>query len=126
MVGYKTALSVLQNFGPSYLAAKYIANALMTQANPESGDFEVSIRPKGATTDRKTTPYTVESCVHLNDQPAPGSTGWTGNGTISGYVTKDGSIELTTSWTSMGGQIQVTGSWSGAGTVEDPDPFDDP
>jgi hypothetical protein len=87
----------------------------------ESGDFSLNITPKGSTSDRKTTPYTVEGCTHLNSAAAPGSGGWTGEGTISGYVTKDGSIELTTQWTSFGGNIGVTGTWSGVGTVETPE-----
>jgi hypothetical protein len=88
--------------------------------DPESGDFNIKIAPKGSTTDRQTAPFTVERCLSLNSQPAPGSTGWTGDGTISGYVTKDGFIDLKTYWTSFGGQIEVAGSWSGAGTVETP------
>lgn len=88
--------------------------------DPENGDFNIKIVPKGGTTDRQTTPFTVEGCLHLNSQPAPGSAGWTGDGTISGYVTKDGFIDLKTYWTSFGGQIEVTGTWSGPGTVETP------
>lgn len=88
--------------------------------DPESGDFNLKIVPKGSTTDRQTTPFTVESCLPLNSQAAPGSGGWTGDGTISGYVTKDGFIDFKTYWTSFGGQIEVAGSWSGVGTVETP------
>jgi hypothetical protein len=88
--------------------------------DPETGDFSIKIIPKGSTTDRITTPFTVEGCLHLNSQPAPGSSGWTGDGTISGYVTKDGFIDLKTYWTSFGGQIEVAGSWSGPGTIETP------
>ena len=87
----------------------------------ESGDFSLTIKPSGSTSDRMTTPFTHENCTHLNGQAAPGSGGWTGDGKISGYVTKDGSIELTTQWTSFGGNIGVTGTWSGVGTVETPE-----
>lgn len=90
------------------------------EIDPENGDFNIKIVPKGGTTDRQTTPFTVEGCLHLNSQPAPGSAGWTGDGTISGYVTQDGFIDLNTYWTSFGGQIEVAGNWSGPGTVETP------
>lgn len=88
--------------------------------NPENGEFSLKISPKGATTDRKTTPFSKEGCLHLNGQPAPGSVGWTGDGTISGFVDRDGYIEFTTHWTSYGGNIDVTGSWNGGGEVVTP------
>jgi hypothetical protein len=87
----------------------------------ESGDFSLTIKANGSTSDRKTQPYTDERCVHLNSELAPGSIGWTGEGTISGYVTRDGSIEFTTRWTSFGGNITVTGTWSGVGASENPE-----
>jgi hypothetical protein len=88
--------------------------------NPENGEFSLKISPKGATTDRMTTPFTKEGCLHLNGQPAPGSIGWTGNGTISGFIDRDGYIEFTTHWTSYGGNIEVSGSWNGGGEVVTP------
>lgn len=88
--------------------------------DPESGDFSVAITPKGSTSDRKTTPFSAEGCQHLNGQPAPGSVGWTGQGTISGFVTQDGYVEFSTRWTSYGGNILVTGNWSGPGEVTTP------
>lgn len=88
--------------------------------DPDSGDFSLTIKPQGNTTAIYAQPFAHPDCSHLNSQSPPGATGWAGEGTVSGYVTRDGSIELTTSWTSFGTTIGVTGSWSGSGSVTPP------
>jgi len=88
--------------------------------DPETGEFSVAFTPKGGTTDRKATLFTSEGCVHLNSEPAPGTHAWpSGEGTISGYVTKDGAIEFATQWSHCG-EVYMQGSWSGYGSVSTP------
>jgi len=87
--------------------------------DPESGDFSAAIAPAGSCSARYTQLYSVEGCTQFNSQPVPGCNPWSGQGTISGFVTKDGYIEFTTKWATGGGS-SASGSWSGGGTVSTP------
>ena len=85
----------------------------------ETGEFSVPFTPSGATTDRKTTLFTDEGCAPLNSVPAPGSHTYAGTeGLLAGYVTRDGAIEFSTSWSHCG-SAHMQGGWSGYGSVTD-------
>jgi hypothetical protein len=88
----------------------------------ETGEFSITITPKGQTSATKVSLFTHEECLDKNSEKYPGEGGWNGKGTISGGVSKDGGIEFSTSWTYSWfyGEIQVTGQWSGNGIVEKP------
>jgi hypothetical protein len=106
-----------------WLVVDYI-EAYTAQASgaldPETGEFSVPFTPRGATTDRKTALFTDPGCVHLNSGPAPGSHAYASTeGLISGYVTRDGAIEFSTSWSHCG-TAHMKGGWSGYGSVSAP------
>jgi len=88
----------------------------------ESGEFSIAIAPAGGTSARKQTLFIDERCIQFNSKKYSGDQGWTGKGTISGGVSKDGGIEFTTDWsyTWFKGQVQVSGRWSGNGIVSNP------
>ena len=109
---------VVSDYAYAAFTASYQAS-FSAALDPESGDFSAAITPAGSCSARWTQPFTVEGCTALNSQPVPGCNPWTGQGTISGYVSKDGYIELTTKWTTGGG-ASATGTWSGGGTVSTP------
>jgi hypothetical protein len=98
--------------------ASYTAS-FSTTLDPETGNFSASISPAGSCSARYTQPYTVEGCTQFNSEPVPGCNPWSGQGTISGFVNKDGYIEFTTQWTTGGGS-SAAGSWNGGGTVTTP------
>jgi hypothetical protein len=85
----------------------------------ETGEFSIAFTPVGGTTAEKVSLFTHERCLNLNSKQYSGVGGWTGQGTISGGVSKDGGIELNTSWTYswFKGEVNVSGSWSGNGIV---------
>jgi hypothetical protein len=90
-----------------------------TSLDPESGDFSSAIAPAGSCSAHYTQPFTVEGCTQFNNQSVPGCNPWSGQGTITGFVTKDGYIEFTTQWATGGGS-RASGSWNGGGSVSTP------
>jgi len=88
----------------------------------ETGEFSIAIMPIGGTAAEKVSLFTHEYCVDLNSEKYPGEQGWNGTGTISGWVSKDGGIEFSTSWTYswFKGEVLVNGQWSGNGIVTPP------
>jgi hypothetical protein len=89
----------------------------------ENGEFSLALSPKGAGSSRKMQLFVDERCLDLNTKKYSGDGGWTGQGTISGGVSKDGGYELRTSWTytRFSGEVQVGGTTSGNGIVSTPD-----
>ena len=72
----------------------------------ETGEFSIAIAPAGNTTAQKVTLFTDEHCLDKNNKKYSGEQGWTGSGTISGGVSKDGGIEFTTSWSTHGSRVR--------------------
>jgi len=88
----------------------------------ETGEFSIAITPTGGTSATKVSLFTHERCLDLNSKKYSGEQGWTGKGTISGGVSKDGGINFSTSWTYswFKGEVLVNGQWNGTGIATPP------
>lgn len=84
------------------------------QLDPTTGAFSAQIEPDGKITGELTSPFIKSMCTHMNNDPIPGLDPFSGKGTISGVINRDGTSSISTNWTA--GKAAVRGSWSGVVT----------